>query len=132
MMSYTTIGFELARLRSRLTGELITAEHPEYDTARKTLDILQNARPLAIERAANAADVAMAVDFAREGGIELAVRSGGHSIARHSMVDDAVVVDLSAMKRISIDPETRIAHVEAGVTSGDLMWKANEHGLALT
>ena len=131
-MSYATVTMQLAQLRSRLTGHLLTSDHPVYDEARKTIDILQNARPLAIVRPANAADVAMAVDFARDNGIELAVRSGGHSVARHSVVEDAVVVDLSSMKRISIDPDTRIAHVEAGVTSGDLMWKANEHGLALT
>ena len=89
-------------------------------------------RPLAIVRAANAQDVAEAVSFARDHALPLAVRSGGHSLAHHSMIDGAIVVDLSGMKRVSIDPEARIARVQAGATSGDLAGPAHAHGLALS
>ncbi|MEZ4571227.1 MAG: FAD-dependent oxidoreductase [Thermomicrobiales bacterium] len=87
---------------------------------------------MAIVRVADANDVTLAVNFARDNALPLVVRSGGHSLAGHSMVDGAVVVDLSSMKRIEIDAETRIARVEAGTTSGDLAGPANELGLALS
>jgi FAD/FMN-containing dehydrogenase len=119
-------------LHARLTGNLLTADSVGYDDARRTLYILLDRYPLAIVRAAAARDVAAAVDFARENGLPLAVRSGGHSIAHLSVIDGAVVVDLSGMKGVSIDPETRIARVQAGATSGDLAGPAHGHGLALT
>ena len=69
-------------------------------------------------------DVVTAVRFAQEHDQLVAVRSGGHSIALQSVVDDALVIDLSLMKRIEIDPATRTARVEPGATSGDLAWPA--------
>ena len=122
----------LADLGLRLRGDLITPGHPEYDDARRVVNFTVDRRPLAIVRAANAEDVAAAVTFARAYDLPLAVRSGGHSVARLSMIDDAIVVDLSHMKHISIDPAARTARVQAGATSGDLASLANEHGLALT
>jgi FAD/FMN-containing dehydrogenase len=83
-------------------------------------------------RVANEQDVAETVRFARDHGLPLAVRSGGHSLAQYSVIDDVVVVDLSGMKRVSVDPEEKIARVQAGATSGDLAGPANAHGLALT
>ena len=119
-------------LRPRLIGQLVTADSADYDEARKSLYVTVDRRPLAIVRAATARDVAAAVGFARDRALPLAVRSGGHSLASFSMVDDAIVVDLSGMKRVSIDPEARIARVQAGTTSGDLAGPANAHGLALS
>ena len=117
-------------LRARLAGHLITAGDAGYDEARQTLYATR--RPLAVVRAANARDVAAAVTFARDRDLPLAVRSGGHSLAAYSVVDDAVVVDLSRMKRVRVDPQTRIARVQAGATSGDLAGPAHEHDLALS
>jgi FAD/FMN-containing dehydrogenase len=119
-------------LRARLAGELILPGSLEFDQARKTANITVDRRPLAIVRAANARDVASAVIFARTHALPLAVRSGGHSVAHHSMIEDAMVVDFSGMKGIDIDPETRIARVQPGATSGDLAGPAYAHGLALT
>jgi FAD/FMN-containing dehydrogenase len=119
-------------LRSQLAGQLITAANVDFDDARKVLYINVDRRPLAVVRAADAQDVAAAIHFAGERGLPLAVRSGGHSLAHHSVVDDVIVVDLSGMKRVHIDPEQRIARVQAGATSGDLAGPASEHGLALT
>ncbi len=122
----------LTALRDQLEGELLTAGDPEYDDARRTVSLRADRFPAAIVRAANAHDIAAAVVFARDHDVPLAVRSGGHSIAQLSVIDDALVVDLSQMKGIEIDPETRIARVEPGVTSGDLAGPAHAHGLALT
>src|SRR5687767_1600802 len=129
-LSFAADQFEA--LRSRLAGRIITAASTDFDVARKTVSINVDRRPLAVVRAANAQDIAETVRFARDRALPLAVRSGGHSIAHYSVIDDAVVVDLSGMKRVIIDPEQRIARVEAGATSGDLASPANAHGRALT
>ena len=130
--SFAPASDQLEALRARLAGQLITAASADFDAARKTLYITMDRRPLAIVQAANPQDVAETVRFARERGLPLAVRSGGHSLAHYSVIDDVIVVDLSGMKCVSIDPETRIAHVQAGATSGDLAGPAHAHGLALS
>lgn len=130
--SHGPVKARLAALGSQLTGQLITAESPDFDAARAVQDITVDRRPLAIVRAANSDDIAAAVRFARDHDFPLAVRSGGHSLARLSMVDGAVVIDLSRMKRVSIDPEARTARAQAGATSGDLAGPAGEVGLALS
>src|SRR3954470_23999221 len=104
-------------LRGRLRGRLITPDDADYDTARRTLYFAVDRRPRAIVRAVDADDVAEAVAFARIHGLPLAVRSGGHSLAHLSVIDDALVVDLSQMRRVSINPATRIARVQPGATS---------------
>lgn len=119
-------------LRQQLAGELILPDSPHYDDARKVSDVTVDRRPLAIVRASTAADVAAAVTFARRTGYPLAVRSGGHSVAYLSMIDGAVVIDLSRMTGVSVDPATRTARVQAGATSGNVARPAHGHGLALT
>ena len=119
-------------LRDRLQGSLLTADDAAYEQARRTISLRSDRRPAAIVQAVCADDVASAVRFAREHGLLLAVRSGGHSLALHSVVDDALVIDLSPMKRVEIDAATQTARVEPGTTSGDLAWPAHEHGLALS
>ena len=90
---------QIQSLRAQLAGTLITMAHPEYDTARKIFNITVDRYPLAIVRAASAEDVAATIRFVREHDLPLAVRSGGHSVGRHSVIDDAVVLDLSEMKQ---------------------------------
>jgi FAD/FMN-containing dehydrogenase len=119
-------------LKDQVIGEVITPDSPEYDEARKVLSFLADRRPLAIVRVATTDDVSAAVKFAGDRGIHLAVRGGGHSLAHHSVVDGGIVVDLSAMKRVRVDPETRIARAQGGARSGDLAAAAQPHGLALT
>src|SRR5215218_174651 len=130
--SISTTSQRLDLLRSRLRGRLITAEEADYDDARRVLYFTVDRRPLAIVRATDARDVATVVNYARDHSLPLAVRSGGHSLAYLSVIDDAIVVDLSEMARVSIDPEARIARVQPGATSGDLAGPANAHGLALS
>src|SRR5215211_9266048 len=119
-------------LRRRVSGEVFTSDTPGYDEARGTLYNTIDRRPAVVVRAGNASDVADAVNFARDREFPLSVRSGGHSLAHLSVVDGAVVVDLSRMNNVSIEPEARIARVQAGATSGDLAGPANAHGLALS
>lgn len=118
-------------LRSRVSGTVFTSDTAGYDEARSTL-YSRERRPSAVVRAASANDVAEAVAFARARAYPLSVKSGGHSLAQLSVIDGVMMIDLSAMKRIVIDPEQRIARVQAGATSGDLAGPANKHGLALS
>jgi FAD/FMN-containing dehydrogenase len=119
-------------LRKRVLGEIITVSHSGYDSARKTQNISVDAHPYAIVKVETAEDVAATVDFAREIGFPLAVRSGGHSLAGYGVADDAVVVDFGKMKRVTVDPTSAVAKVQAGATSGDIVAAAGPHGLALT
>ncbi len=129
---FTTSTDELFLLRQRISGNLITPDSVEYDEVRKVQNVAFDRYPFAIVRAANAIDVAEAVTFARQRSITVAVRSGGHSLAGHSMEDDVLVIDLSAMKRMIVDPVNRVARIQGGVTSGDLAEEAGKHGLAIT
>ena len=122
----------IVELRGRILGEIITADSSEFEAARKLPSITADRRPLAIVRVKTAEDVAATVLFARERKLPLAVRSGGHSIAHLSVIDDAVVVDLSTMNRVIVDPVTRVARVQAGATSADVAAATQPHGLALT
>ena len=119
-------------LRQRVRCAVFTEHDPGYQDARKPSLLVPDPRPYAIVLPETATEVAATVDFAREIGFPLAVRGGGHSLSGFSTVDDGVVVDLSRMKGIAIDPSTGIARVQAGATSADLMAAASPLGLALT
>jgi FAD/FMN-containing dehydrogenase len=118
-------------LQPALTGQLVTPSSADYDAARTTLYGTERL-PAAVVKVANAHDVATVVRFARRHGYPMSVRSGGHSLGQYSVVDGAIVVDFTEMKKVSIDPVMRTARVEAGATSGDLAGPAAEHGLALS
>lgn len=130
---FSTAHAALDALRIHLRGDLILEDHPEYDTARRTVSIVVDRRPMAIVRAADAHDVAQAVVFARTHNLPLTVRSGGHGLAyEKSVIDDGLMIDLTRMDKITITPETRIAHVQPGANSGDLGPLAAQSGLALS
>jgi FAD/FMN-containing dehydrogenase len=122
----------LCVLREQVSGQVITADGEDFDEARKVVAFLVDRQPLAIVRVEDAADVAATVKFARERDLPLTVRSGGHSLAHFTVADGAIVVDFSEMKRVTVDPETHVARVEAGATSGDIAAVAQPLGLALT
>jgi FAD/FMN-containing dehydrogenase len=117
------------QLRSQLGGELIGPEDAGYDEARQVFFKGIDRRPLAVARVANADDVARVVTAAREGGVELAVRSGGHSRPGYGTSDGGLVIDLSGMKAIDIDPDAKTAWVETGNTAGEYTNATAEHGL---
>jgi FAD/FMN-containing dehydrogenase len=118
------------QLADQINGRVIGPDDPDYDEARSTFYGWIDRRPAMIVRVADAGDVARAVSAAREGGLELAVRSGGHSVAGHSVSEGGIVVDLSEMKGLEIDPEARTAWAETGLTAGEYTAAAGVHGLA--
>jgi FAD/FMN-containing dehydrogenase len=131
MNQATTTGpIAIDDLRGELTGAVIGPDDAAYDVAR-VVTYREDARPALIIRAADAADVARAVDLARDSGLELAVRSGGHSGVGHGTSDGGIVLDLSAMKAIDIDVAGRTVWAETGLTAGELSTAVGEHGLVI-
>ncbi len=107
-------------LSERLAGQVIAPDHPEYDAARRIWNGMIDKRPAVIVRCADADDVATAVRFAVEHGLALAVRGGGHNVAGTAVVDDGLVVDLSAMRAVRLAPSGRTVHVQGGATWADV------------
>ncbi len=116
-------------LLDAVRGDVVTAQSPEYDEARSVYNAMIDRRPLAIVRAVDVSDARITVDAARESGLPLAVRDGAHSVPGFGTVDDGIVLDLSTMKGIRIDPERRVARVQGGCDWGDFDHAA--HGFAL-
>jgi FAD/FMN-containing dehydrogenase len=121
---------EILDLEAHFLGELIRPAHDDYDTARLVRNRTFDRHPALIARAADAADVIRAVSFARDRQLPLAVRSGGHSLAGHSAVDGGLVIDLSRMRGVSIDPERRVAWAQPGLTWGEYAGAAQAYSLA--
>ena len=121
----------IQQLRTALSGRVITPGDAGYDEARTVFYGGIDRRPAAIVRVANASDVSRVVSLARETGLELAVRSGGHSVAGHGVSEGGIVLDLSDMRALHIDPEQRTAWVETGLTTGAFTTAAAAHGLAI-
>jgi FAD/FMN-containing dehydrogenase len=121
----------LSDLRAAVTGRVIGPDDADYDAARTVLvPIAAGRRPAAVVRAANADDVAAVVNFARDNGVELAVRSGGHSASGHSTVDGGIVLDLRDMKDLEIDAANRTAWAETGLTAIEYTSATVAQGLA--
>jgi hypothetical protein len=120
----------IPQLADELTGRVITPGDPDYDQARTIVPGGFDRRPAVIARVADAADVARVIALAQDAGLPLAVRSGGHSAAGHGVVDDGVVIDVSEMKALAIDPDARTAWAGSGLTAGEYATAAGAHGLA--
>jgi FAD/FMN-containing dehydrogenase len=126
-----TTSISIPDLSSAVTGRVVGPEDPEYEAARTVLaPIAAERRPAAVVRVADANDVVAVVNYARDRGLELAVRSGGHSAAGHSTVDGGIVIDLRDMKKLEIDPDKRTAWAETGLTAIEYSTATVEHGLA--
>jgi FAD/FMN-containing dehydrogenase len=117
-------------LRDALSGQVITPDDATYDQARTIFYGGIDRRPAAIVRPTDQRGVAQVVSFARETGLELAVRSGGHSLAHHSVTDGGIVLDLRGLRALEIDPQARTAWAQTGLTAGDYTTKAHAYGLA--
>jgi FAD/FMN-containing dehydrogenase len=115
-----------------LRGAVILPGDAEYDAARHVWNAFIDKRPALIVRCAGVADVRAAVAFARAHHLEVAVRGGGHNVAGNATVDAGMVIDLSRMKSMRVDPERRIARAEPGLTWGEFDHETQAFGLALT
>ena len=120
----------LADLRSRLTGRMIVPGEPDYDCTRTVFHGGIDRHPALIARVANVGDIATVISLAHETGLELAVRSGGHSSAGHGVTDGGIVLDLRELRRLDIDGEGLIAWAETGLTAGEYTAAADNYGLA--
>jgi FAD/FMN-containing dehydrogenase len=111
-------------------GDLIAPDDPRYDQARRVWNGMIDRRPMLIARCASERDVVEALRFAREAGVRVAVRGGGHNVAGNAVCDDGLVIDLSGMKAIEVDPVGRIARAQPGVVLGEFDRATQEFGLA--
>jgi FAD/FMN-containing dehydrogenase len=115
-----------------LDEKLLSPGASGYDAARSVWNAMIDHRPAAIARCASAADVAAGIRHAREQDLEIGVRCGGHNIAGHAVPDGGLMIDLTPMKGIRVDPASRTVRAQAGVTWGELDHETQAFGLATT
>src|SRR5262245_7618987 len=130
MNATTAVELDAAGLEAQVRGQLIRPGDDGYDMARAVHNAMIDRRPALIVRAADVADVIAVVNFARDNAVKLAVRGGGHNVTGNATVDDGIVLDLSAMTGIKVDPINRIAVVEGGCRWGDVDHATHAFGLA--
>jgi FAD/FMN-containing dehydrogenase len=119
----------LRDLRGSLAGDVLAPGDREYDRARLCFNLLIDRRPAVIARCVSADDVGTALEFGEAQGLEIAVRGGGHNPAGHCAVDDGLVIDLSRMRNVEVDPEARLARSEGGATWLDFDSATQAHRL---
>ena len=130
MSSVSTPALAAQQQLGSFGGRLIGPDDSDYDEARSLFNAMFDKRPALIARCANAGDVAKAVAFARAHGLPIAIRGGAHNGAGLGSVDDGVVIDLSLMRDVEVDPDARTVRVGGGCTWGEVDAATNEHGLA--
>jgi FAD/FMN-containing dehydrogenase len=123
---------EVDALREQVRGEVVAPGDEAYDEARAVYNAMVDRRPAVVVRAANAGDVIAAVRFAADRGVDLSVRGGGHSVPGFGTNDGGVVIDLSRMRGVRVDPATATARAEGGATWGDFNAATYPFGLATT
>ncbi len=121
----------IEEFRGRLRGPLLTPDDPSYDEARAVRNGLIDRRPALIARCSGTADVVACVNFARERGLLLSVRGGAHNVAGNAVNDGGLVIDLSHMRSVFVDPDARTARVQGGATWGDVDHETQLFGLAV-
>src|SRR6202000_3372798 len=117
--------------RARFAGRLITSSDTDFDTARSVWNGDIDRRPAVIARRAGASDVGEAIRFARDTGLEISVRGGAHNFGGAAVAADGMMIDLSGIRGVTVDPATRRAHCAGGATMADLDAATQEHGLAV-
>ena len=128
----TDVSDNLGALRASMQGSVLGPQDPDYEATRHVWNGAIDRRPAVIAGCTSAQDVAAAIAYAREHGLEIAVCGGGHSISGSSTVDDGLMIDLRAMNQVTVDPSTRRARVGGGARLADLDGATQEHGLATT
>ena len=119
-------------LAARVSGPVLTPGDEAYDSARTVHNGLIDRRPALIVRCRTPEDVVAALAFARDAGLEVSVRGGGHNVAGRAVADGALMIDLAEMKTIAVDPDAATATAGGGVTWAELNAAAGKHGLAVT
>jgi FAD/FMN-containing dehydrogenase len=119
-------------LQDQVRGEVVQPDAPGYDDARKVYNGMHDRRPRAVVQCADAADVIATVKTAHDGGLDLAVRGGGHSVPGFGTVDDGLVIDLSGMRNVQVDPAAGVARAGGGALWGDFDHATNAFGLSTT
>ncbi len=123
-------GAALDALKGRLRGRLILPDDALYEVSRKLWNGMIDKRPGLIVKCRGTADVIHCVNFAREYGILIAVRGGGHNVAGNATCDGGLVVDLSEMRSVRVDLKRKVVHIEGGAVLGDVDHETFVHGLA--
>ena len=121
---------EIADFKASLRGTLLQPSDEAYDAARVVWNGMIDRRPRLIARCHGVADVVAAVNFARRHGLLVAVRGGGHNVAGYATCDGGLMIDLSLMRAVRVDPAARTARVEGGATWRDVDWETTAFGLA--
>src|SRR5688572_20202298 len=129
-MASTTGSARVAELARAVSGSVLTPQDPGYDAARIVHNGLVDRRPAVIVRCRTTNDVVAALAFARAAELEISVRGGGHNVAGRAVTDGGLMIDLSLMKGIHVDPARRVARAQAGVTVGELDRATAAFGLA--
>jgi FAD/FMN-containing dehydrogenase len=119
-------------IRGRFEGDLLEPGDDGYDEARTVFNAMIDRRPRLIVRCTGAADVVAGILLARDAGLPLAIKGGGHGVNGHAVCDDGIMLDLSPLKRIEVDPEARVVRAQAGVNWGEFDAATQAHGLATT
>jgi FAD/FMN-containing dehydrogenase len=132
MSGQETVVDSFAALSNAFSGDLLDGDAAGYDEARRLHNGLIDKRPALIARCQGTADVVDALRYARSENLEVAVRGGGHNVAGRATVDDGLMIDLSPMKGILVDPQQRTAQVQPGVTWAELNRETQLFGLAVT
>jgi FAD/FMN-containing dehydrogenase len=122
---------DIGQFGQNLRGRLITRSDPDYDDARALYNGMIDKRPLLIAQCVDVADVIAAVNFGRDNGLLIAIRGGGHNGPGLGSVDDGLVIDLSMMKDVRVDPAASTVRVGPGCTSGDVDHATHAFGLAV-
>ena len=120
----------ITALRSRLRGQLLRPSDPGYDDARSLWNAMIDRRPALVIRCLGVGDVVAAVEFVREHGLALTIKGGGHNISGLAVADGAVMLDMSPMRGVRVDPAARLAWAQAGCLLGDVDRETQLHGLA--
>lgn len=128
----TVVEGRVTQLAADFSGRLLQPSDAEYDEARRIHNGLIDKRPALIARCLNAGDVARAILFAKENGLEIAVRGGGHNVSGRAVTEGGLMIDLAEMKGIEVDPESRTARAEGGVNWNEFNAATGAHALAVT
>ena len=125
-----TVGGAVDALREAMSGAVLVAGDADYDEARTVWNAAIDCRPAVVALCSNAADVSAAVRFGVENGLEIAVRGGAHGVSGKAVVDDGLMINLSGMNSVVVDPDTRRVRVGGGALLADMIAATQEHGLA--